>query len=535
MASPSPARQVNLPPLQFYTSADCKRWVEGLPITNAGESRKALAGQLEALQAAVLPALERLKILEALKEPVAYVQEETARRYTGKPLPLDSAETLAWSTTVDLWRHTHQNYQLCLQALLGGELALAPHAALVTLRGLHGLACVLFEHHRVYRQPPADVWRSLHELYAFAEERGIARIRVRDTFGGTEPDSSCAETYVLALLLHLANPWSLSIRQMTLVRSWLPQWLPLVGLSPQPAPASAIPPVVVDLAGDTAPAIASGTALSATLRHLDLEQLSRTLRQTINLLRQGQSCAALGLGTDARQPGAENLLMLLYVHWCRAGMARSEERLPATESGDVCFGMPDVYFHVNGGREFRQPGELTAREIQDIHTYGQILRVEHTASAPDGERLEHWHIVNHSASGFMCMLRQPDSTRRIAHNQLLAVRRAQGRRFYVGMVQWLRIEQDGALYCGIRLFPGAAQAVAIRPSNFNPAGATGHARAVLLPEVAAPATPATVLLPPGWFQSGRFIEIVSDRKQVAKLLTLLEKGSDFERATIAIG
>jgi len=57
---------------------------------------------------------------------------------------------------------------------------------------------------------------------------------------------------------------------------------------------------------------------------------------------------------------------------------------------------------------------------------------------------------------------------------------------------------------------------------------------VLLPEVTAPATPATVLLPPGWFQSGRFIEIVSDRKQVAKLLTLLEKGSDFERATIAI-
>jgi len=56
----------------------------------------------------------------------------------------------------------------------------------------------------------------------------------------------------------------------------------------------------------------------------------------------------------------------------------------------------------------------------------------------------------------------------------------------------------------------------------------------VLPEVPAPATPATIILPAGWFQSGRFVEIFAERKQVAKLLNLLEKGSDFDRGTITI-
>jgi len=86
----------------------------------------------------------------------------------------------------------------------------------------------------------------------------------------------------------------------------------------------------------------------------------------------------------------------------------------------------------------------------------------------------------------------------------------------------------------VRLFPGAPQAISVRPSNFNLSGSSRYERALLLPEVPAPATPATLVLPAGWFQSGRFVEIYSDRKQVAKLLNLLEKGSDFDRGTIVV-
>ncbi len=103
------------------------------------------------------------------------------------------------------------------------------------------------------------------------------------------------------------------------------------------------------------------------------------------------------------------------------------------------------------------------------------------------------------------------------------------------MVQWLRTQEGGEhVQCGVRLFPGQPQGISVRPSNFNPVGGGRYERALLLPEVAAPNAPASLVLPAGWFQSGRFVEVYTDRKQVAKLLNLLEKGSDFDRGTIVI-
>ena len=517
--------------LQFTDSASCRTWIEQLPLTNVQQAQKILAAQLAALATARLPALERLKILETLREPVAFVQEELANRYAGKPLPLEAGESAVWASVLDLREEASRNYQQCLQAYRDGDLTIAPHAALITMRCLQCVHGQMIDHYRVYHEPSRALWRALHELYSFAEQHGFARIRVDDSFAQHDPDSSCAETYLQALLEHLANPYSLSVRQLAFVQRWLGKWATLVGLASQPLPAGSIPALAVDLGGETAPTFASDLAPQPNLRYLDLEQLSKTLRQTITLLKQGQSPAELGLGENARQPGCENLVMLLFVQWCRAGTGRGEERQETQEPVSVCFGVHAAHFHVGGRREFRQPGELTAREKQDLDSYGYILRTQHEV-APKGEsELETWQLFNRGVSGFMCMLRDSQGRARVGHNQLIAVRTRDSKHLQLGMVQWLRVTAEDELCCGVRLFQGAPQAVAVRPSNFN-ANTSGYERALLLPEVLASATPATLILPPGWFQSGRFIEVASDRKQVAKMLNLLEMGSDFDRCTV---
>ena len=517
-------------PLQFTDSNGCKRWIEQLTLTNVQLTQQVLTAQLASLGAAQLPPLERLKILETMRDPVHFVQAESAKRYAAKPLPLDAGETVVWNNVIALWHEMSRNYQQCLKAYREGDLAIAPHAALVTMRCLRLVGSTLLDYYHVYRQAPGALWHALHELYAFAENHGFARIRVQDSFSQREADSSCTESYVQVLLAQLANPYALSVRQMAFVARWLERWATLIGLASQPLPTSPIPSLAVDLTSSSGIVFAAGLEPQPHLRYLDLEQLSKTLRQTINLLKQGQTPGQLGLGEDARQPGCENLLMLLYVQWCRAGTARAEERSESEEPAQVCFGLAATHQHVGGGRGFRQPGELTSREKQDLETYGYITR---TDQAKD-ESLELWQIVNHSASGFMCMQREPNGPGRVSHNQLLAVRRPTGRNFHLGMVQWLRMEDSGELYCGVRLFPGTPHAISVRPSNFMPASAGKYERALLLPEVPAPATPATLILPAGWFQSGRFVELFSDRKQVAKLLNLLEKGGDFDRGTIVV-
>jgi hypothetical protein len=520
-------------PLQFTDSNSCQRWIEQLTLTNVQLTQQVLTGQLASLCATPLPPLERLKILETLREPVHFVQGESAKRYAGKPLPLEPNEAAMWNNVIALWQELGNNYQLCLKTYREGDLAIAPHAALITMRCLRLLGSIMLDYYCIYRQPPGTLWRALHELYEFGENHGFARVRVQDSFSKRDPDSSCAESYAQVLLAHLANPFALSTRQMAFVARWLERWSTLVGIAAQPLPTGPIPSLAVDITSSGGVVFGTGLEPQPNLRYLDLEQISKTLRQTINLLKQGQTPGQLGLGEDARQPGCENLLMLLYVQWCRAGTVRAEERSTNEEPAQVCFGLTAAHLHVGGGRDFRQPGELTAREKQDMDTYGYITRTEHEV-APNSEVLEQWQILNQSASGFMCILREPDGKGRIYHNQMLAVRRTGGRHFHLGMVQWLRMEDNGELFCGVRLFPGTPQAISVRPSNFTPASSGRYERALLLPEVPAPATPATLILPAGWFQSGRFVEVFSDRKQVAKLLNLLEKGGDFDRGTIVI-
>src|SRR5687768_4310407 len=353
--SPSPLT-IHHAPLQFADGNSCRQWIDQLTLTNVQLTQQVLTTQLASLSTTPLPIVERLKILETLKDAVLFVQGESSKRYAGKGLPLDPGETTVWKNVIALWQELGNNYQLCLKAYREGDLTIAPHAALLTMRCLRVLGDTMGDYYRTYRQPPGLMWRSLHELCSFAEQHGFARIRVQDSFAQRDPDSSCAEVYVQVLLTHIANPFSLSVRQVGFVQRWVELWASLVSLPAQQPPAGPIPPLAVDLNGARGPVFAAELPSGANARHLELEPLAKTLRQTINLLKQGQTPAQLGLGDDARQPGCENLLMLLYVQWCRAGTARAEERASKDEPAQVCFGLAAAHLNVGGGRSFRQPG-----------------------------------------------------------------------------------------------------------------------------------------------------------------------------------
>jgi hypothetical protein len=438
-----------MPELQFRDAQAFAGWKARLPITNVLHAHGLVSEQAAALAAANLAPLERLKVLDALRETALFVQTEAAKRYLGKPLPLDAGDARVWEQVIALWKTLGANYRLCLAAYRAGDVAVAPHAALVTLRCLRMEAYHLFEHYQVYREPGAAAWRAFHELYAFADEQGFARSRVQDVFARQEPDTSCGEVYVQGLLAELANPYGLTVRQMFFLRRWLEKWAPMAGLSMQPLPPGQIPSLAVDFSGQEAPGLAAQVTTGASTRYLDLEQLAKSLRQTINMLKQGHTPGQLGLGDDARQPGCENLIMLLYLQWCRAGTLRTEERSPAADSAEVCFGVANSFELLGGDNRTREDIEFSARDKWEIDNLGFSMRLSNTAKQAAIKKSESWEIVNKSTSGFMCMLREPSGVMRMAHNQLLGVRLGSDVT-RVGTLQWIRIKAKGECYCGGR-------------------------------------------------------------------------------------
>ena len=523
--------------LQFTDAAGCARWVAALPITNVQMVQQMLSEQATALAAANIAPLERLKMIEALKETILFAQAELAKRYIGKPLPLDQSDARAWASVTGLWRAAGAVYHACLEAYRAGDLTVAPHAALLTLRCLRNAAYGLFEHYQIYREPDAASWRGFHELFAFAEEHGLSRVRVQDTFAKRDADSSCAEAYVQGLMANLANPYALSVRQIAFLRRWLEKWSSLVDLSRQPLPPGQIPPLAVDFAKDVPPGLAAQITHSESARYLDLEPLSKTLRQTINLLKQGQTPGQLGLGEDARQPGCESLIMLLYLQWCRAGTLRTEQRNAVENPAEVCFGITDAFKMTGGDDRTKQDIEFNARDKWEIDNLGFSMRLSNTAKQAAIKKTEAWQILNQSNSGFMCMLREPSGIMRMMHNQLLGIRRS-GEKPRLGTVQWIRVDSSNETQCGVRLFPGAPEPVKLRPANFNVPKGQEYEVALMTQAVATPSAPAAIILPAGWFQTGRLLELEGspqdEKKRLVKLLTLIERGADYDRCSVEI-
>jgi len=152
--------------LRIDTLKNCKDWLAQLPLTNARQAHSLLLAQMKLLNAATLAAADRLQILEALREPVAFVRGERAKRYCG----------------------------------------LAMH-----------------DHNRIYRAVPTTLWQQFHKLYATAETFAVADSPVSDVLNHDAPNPSCTSTYVHALLAQYATPDALTLAQMATIERWLKQ------------------------------------------------------------------------------------------------------------------------------------------------------------------------------------------------------------------------------------------------------------------------------------------------------------------------
>ena len=515
--------------LQFSDPAGLQAWRERLPLTNPVQCHAALASQASQLARAALPAATRLTLLESLRDLAHTLQDELGKKYRGKPVPLDDDDRATWDGVVAVWNTLAGGYALLIEAK-APEISTA--APLIYQRALRCTGLAMAEHSVIYRNVPGALWQQLHRLYLAAENAGAATAPIDDPVDRAVPATSCTGTYLHAVLLQLAQPAALSVQQMDAVDAWLERWATYASLAGGPSPAG--PALAVDLASDQGATLAVDPP-AAGVRHLNLENLGKAVRQAAVGLKQGQTPAQLGLG-GIRRDACEKLLMLLHIQWCAAGTGRADERSPGGVVVTISPNLAAIHYQLTG-RAFRQPGgEITARERQDMDMMGRIS--DDTQRAMVSQRsasIETWVIVNKSASGFLGMCRNPNSATHIGHNQLLGLRNPANKNMYLGVVQRLIVDETGGIWIGLRLITGNPQACSARVTGAGARGpeAARFDRALLVPEDAARKVPASVLLMPGWYMANRQLDLQADKPQKIKLQALLDKGPNFERATFA--
>jgi cyclic-di-GMP-binding protein len=526
---PAPDPQANP---AFRDAAGAQVWVSQLQLTNITHAHEALASELDKLNRTALPAKDRLGALEALRDTLAYVQLEYARRLAGKPVPLSERSTAVLKAVADLWHATAVGYGHCLSAAIEGEASVEGDKALICQRGLSSGAHEILEWVRLAYEFDPELWRIVNRFYALADELEVARVPVAD---GADTHT-CADLYVKVLLTGHANPYELSRRQLNLVDRWLDHWDNLVTLSlAAPRSGEGAPPLEVNLstaAGLRSPAT---EGFSTAVRYLDMSDLSKEMRVKSVLLLQGHAPDTLGFGADCSAQECIELLGLLHRNWCEGPAARLVERTPSQETAQVCYGIPAVNFYVTG-KPFRQPrhgGEVSPQEAREIAALGH--RASDTSRLKreqlTGLVIETWHIEDRSILGLRLIIReQPGEP--IAPNRLIGTLPSDRKTFALGVVRWAMVTREGQLRAGVRTLPGDPEGAAVRPTGINVAATAKYVQAILLPAIPAVQIPASLILPSGWFQPKRVIELsAGGALQKVMLEYLIERGTDFERVS----
>jgi hypothetical protein len=293
----------------------------------------------------------------------------------------------------------------------------------------------------------------------------------------------------------LANPNELAQRQLSFLDFVLQRWAAKLEISREPPrQGGEVPLLVVDIASAKAPyRAAAAAAYSSSMRFLGTRSLSKSLRGRVDQLRRGESPAKLALGEDCVQPSCEQWLVYLYRQWCEARPARTAERQRTALAAHACIDIGAIHGWLAGD----------------------------PAVVP-----ESWRLQDESALGVRLSRSAQGLGQRYAHGQLIGVRPGEAQACMLGQVRWLMIAQAGELHAGVRLLPGMPRAVEVRGTGINAQGES-YARALALGAAAALASPAALVLPPGWFKPKRVLEL-RDAGAV-RLTEVLERGLDFER------
>lgn len=519
---------------QFIDAITCKTWLKTLPLNNVYLAHATLTSQIELINRTSIDQMERLKINELLREPIAFVQAEMANKFLYKPLPLKPDQLNSWSSVAGLWTALGASYLQSLQASLEGNAEVTAHAALITQRCLRYTGLLLMEHYRIYREIDKNVWRQAHEMYALAERRGYAMDVVRDRLNTQTDGATCAASYAQILLTNLADPYRLTPKQLSLLDRWLDKWGVRVTIAAIPPTDTALSLIGVDLAASAPPVVVHEGVTLADPRYLDIDRLATTFRKRLKQLKMGENPAALGLGEDCTQAECTNLLTVLYQHWCEsAPKRRNFIRRPGAEKAQVVFSMAAIHFFLGGEKPFKQPSKkenLNLREIEDLQIFGRVSnQTEKLHISQLGFSLETWRIEDEGALGFR-LNRPSQDGMRLNLKQLIAIRPSDSNAYSLSVIKWLVFPPDGGVNIGVRILPGAPRAIAVRPVVLTPDAGNKFVQAFLLPDMPVLNETSSLVLPPDWFSAGKRVEIHTGEELVTvKLVELIESGSDYER------
>lgn len=584
MSRPSPPEnhsgKTDVP--QLTQAAQAKAWCDTLPLGNPLDTGTYLVSGLKRLNHAPPAASDHFHILEVFRPLIADLVDMLRKAYTGAslplaPRPLDSAQRVE-----ELLTQLAQGYKLVVvQCTTGGMPADAPRETVLAAlyQGIGAFGRLLVETYSVYAPEPSQVWRDLHRLYYFAEQRGLDAIPVKVGHTGAA-NPTIGQAYRRVLLLSLSNPYHLMQGEALTLYQEVDKWVAACRLTPLSGASAHKGQLYIDLATDLPPRYAPpklDVPAPQEGRMIDISAMRGIVNRRIQEIVTAAKSSPRGQSTLA-----ERKQVYMYRRLAEALGVRSERlspRLPREMPIEIIAGISACHHFLMEGPRFTPEDDEIRMRREDLGESGpelSLLPHEHVPWVNDEEasrlakgmvkpRTSHffsthnrddkdvWVRVYSSAVQLedeasaepvfrVAVCQQRDASKggiavacprghgiQVRVGEILGYKDGPDHRLWsIGTVRWVKTQAD-KLELGIRVLAEDAAAVAVK--GLKGVGQGGeYFRALLIPNLDPRHYPTTLITPAAIYDIDSVILLNTGKVLVhVRLTKLLEATGSYAR------
>ncbi|GLQ30618.1 GTPase [Litoribrevibacter albus] len=546
-------------------------WVDGLPMTNIGETSKRLYHAIIELNRLHLTPQVRYQLLELLRPAIYFISRALGKHYLQQPVVMPEKPLKIANLAQALQAHLAAGYKIAIAQ--GLELSNnEKHRKLLAFcshRAISDLGRTILRAYQLYRPTPANTWSEIHQLYMLAENRNLLDYRVIDKPNCKRDHTTITDAYLRICLLGTAKPNQIRQQELTKTYDALENWVDYVKVcSPEEKHAL----FVAQLTNDAPPIyrIKATSASKDLQRGIETQHLVDLLNQQSNLPEKSDE-----FFIQIPQDIGPNLLQHLTIAWGRM-TERGFARAPAHGSMELLIGLASVHFHLAGERTLH---EQLGQDIETVVLGGSdnpflqskvgrsnvgngtdawsnafdagggampnmdgismdsINFMPNQLADEERERIKKHqapiHIIDtlDTSPGGYCLRWSSDVPLKAQSGEIIALRENQHQGWSIAVVRWIRhINQKGTMM-GVELLAPSASPCAIR--LIQKSGTMSEfLHALLLPELAAIGKPMSIIAPRLPFKVGNKVMVnlagKTSQYQLNKRLTATASFNQFQ-------
>jgi len=214
-----PEQQASPDLLASYEKERVSQWIMALPTANPSLSTRLFFDYIEGFNKVIMPAQQRLEILEMLRASFLVIEDFLRSRLLVAGFPKGENEKKVFNVLILIEKIFTIGYWIALRELTrrGASWFESRHIALAIQRTIKGLSEVVVTHYMMFQVVPDWVWIDLHSLYKLSLKENKESTKVPDITRMPSKVSTAEDCYKQVLLLSLSEPSGLMQKEIAQV------------------------------------------------------------------------------------------------------------------------------------------------------------------------------------------------------------------------------------------------------------------------------------------------------------------------------